>query len=205
MYSVGCLLGTCILHTFVLGDMQEDRRHELEEMLRREQQHEKALGSARHMAYTDSLTGVKNTHAYVEREKEIDRRIASGELKKFGVIVFDINGLKQMNDTKGHEAGDNYIRDACRMICRQFKHSPVFRIGGDEFVAMLEGDDYQERKQLLQSFEERIDENIRSGGVVIASGLAVLRPGHDNSYRRVFERADHRMYDRKGALKALSE
>ena len=205
LYSVGCLLGTCILHTFVIGDMKDDRRTELEEMLRREEQQQRELGSAKHMAYTDSLTGVKNKHAYVEMEKQVDQRIADGDIKEFGVIVFDLNGLKNVNDTRGHETGDEYIRDACMLICKQFKHSPVFRIGGDEFVAYLEGEDYKSRKILLAAFETQIEENLHAGNPVIASGLAVFRPGRDNSYRRVFERADQRMYDRKGVLKAMEE
>ena len=91
------------------------------------------------------------------------------------------------------------------LICKQFKHSPVFRIGGDEFVAYLEGEDYKSRKILLAAFETQIEENLHAGNPVIASGLAVFRPGRDNSYRRVFERADQRMYDRKGVLKAMEE
>ena len=203
MYTVGCLLGTCILHTFVLNDMKDERQQELEELLTREQAQRKELGSARHMAYTDSLTGVKNTHAYVETEKQVDQRIAARELKDFGVVVFDLNNLKQVNDTLGHEAGDDYIRAACRLICHQFKHSPVFRIGGDEFVALLEGEDFKNRKELLESFESLVEGNLGTGKPVVASGLAVFRPGHDNSYRRVFERADQRMYDRKSTLKAM--
>ena len=205
MYCIGCLLGTCILHTFVLEELKEDRRLELEEMLRREQEHEQELGSVKQMAYTDPLTGVKSSHAYVEAEKRVDERIANDELKEFGVVVFDVNGLKQINDTQGHDAGDRLIRDGCRLICTQFQHSPVYRIGGDEFVAVLEGEDYRNRKSLLADFENAMEENLRSGDVVIASGLAVFRHGHDNSYRRVFERADMRMYDRKDALKALAD
>lgn len=203
MYSMGCLLSVCILHTFVVGDMKEDRRRELEEMLAREQRQKLELGSARHLAYTDSLTGVKNTHAYVETEKHLDERIAEGSIREFGVVVFDMNGLKQVNDTQGHEAGDRYIQEACRMICRQFQHSPVYRIGGDEFVALLEGEDYRNRKILISAFETHVEMNMHSGKAVVASGLAIFRPGQDNSYRRVFERADQRMYDRKGALKAM--
>ena len=203
LYSMGCLLSVCILHTFVVGDMKEDRRKELEEMLAREQRQKLELGSARHLAYTDSLTGVKNTHAYVETEKLLDERIAAGSIREFGVVVFDMNGLKQVNDTLGHEAGDRYIQEACRMICRQFQHSPVYRIGGDEFVALLEGEDYRNRKILVSAFETHVEMNMRSGKAVVASGLAIFRPGQDNSYRRVFERADQRMYDRKGALKAM--
>ena len=92
-YTIGCLLGTCIIHTFVVSDMQDDRRIELEEMLRREAQQEKELGSAKKLAYTDSLTGVKNSHAYVEMIKKVDQRIAAGEIREFGVVVFDLNGV----------------------------------------------------------------------------------------------------------------
>ena len=203
-YAMGCLLGSCIIHTFVVGDMQDDRRIELEEMLRREAQQEKELGSAKQLAYTDSLTGVKSSHAYVETEKKVDRQIADGEIKEFGVAVFDLNGLKEVNDTKGHDAGDRHIQVGCRMICQHFKHSPVFRIGGDEFVAFLEGEDYRNRKVILAAFETQMDENMRLGEPVVASGMAVFRRGQDNSYRRVFERADQRMYDRKGVLKAMA-
>ena len=202
-YSIGCLLGTCTIHTFVVGDMEDDRRIELEEMLRREAQQEKELGSAKQLAYTDSLTGVKSSHAYVEIEKQVDQRITDDDIKEFGVVVFDLNGLKEINDTKGHDAGDQYIQGGCRIICEHFKHSPVFRIGGDEFVAFLEGEDFRNRKIILAAFETQIDENVRSGGPVVASGMAVFRHGKDNSYRRVFERADQRMYDRKGVLKAM--
>ncbi|MBR5961132.1 MAG: GGDEF domain-containing protein [Clostridia bacterium] len=203
MYSMGCLLSVSILHTFVVGDMKEDRRRELEEMLAREQRQKVELGSARHLAYTDSLTGVKNTHAYVETERHLDERIAGGTIREFGVVVFDMNGLKQVNDTLGHEAGDKYIQDACRMICRQFQHSPVYRIGGDEFVVLLEGEDYRNRTILMSAFETHVEMNVHCGDAVVASGLAEFRPGQDNSYRRVFERADRRMYERKSILKAM--
>ena len=204
VYAAGLLLCTCIIHTFVIKDIEDQRRFELNEMLIRERQQEQELGVAKQMAYTDSLTGVKNTHAYVEKEAQVDQRIAEREIEEFGVVVFDVNDLKTVNDTKGHEAGDEYIREACHIICVTFKHSPVFRIGGDEFVAFLEGEDFRNRKELLSAFETQIEENLHSGKVVIASGLAVFRPGYDNSYRRVFERADQRMYDRKGSLKAMA-
>ena len=198
-----CLLGSSILHTFVTEEMREERRVELETLLRREEEKELELGSARVLAYTDSLTGVKNTHAYIEAERNAEERIASGELKDFGLIVFDLNDLKRTNDTKGHEAGDELIREASRTICDHFKHSPVFRIGGDEFVAILEGEDFENRKELLDDFNRRIEENLREGRVIVASGLSEFRPGDDSGFRRVFERADRRMYGRKSVLKAM--
>ena len=205
LYAVGCLLGTCILHTFVVSDMKEDRRRELEEFFRIQSEQEQELGNAKHLAYTDSLTRVKSSHAYVEKAKEVDIEIAENRIKKFGVVVFDVNDLKRTNDTKGHEAGDQLIKNACRMICRQFKHSPVYRVGGDEFVAFLEGEDYENRKALLAEFDARAEENQCAGRVVVASGMSTFRHGHDNSFRRVFERADRRMYDRKGQLKSMAD
>ncbi len=202
LYAIGWLLGTCILHTFVLEDMKEDRRLELEEMILREEKQKKELGSARQLAYRDSLTGVKSYNAYVETEQEVNELIASNELQEFGVVVFDVNGLKHMNDTYGHEAGDRLLQDACRLICARFMHSPVFRIGGDEFVALLEGQDYQNRISLLADFETQADINLCNGSTVVASGLATFRRGEDHSFRQVFERADARMYDRKAFLKA---
>ena len=188
-YAVGCLLTTCLIHSFITEDEKKDHRRE--------------LGSAMHKAYTDPLTGIRNVHAYRESQARYDQRIEEGTLDEFGVIVFDLNGLKTINDTQGHEAGDQYIKAACVMICQQFKHSPVFRIGGDEFVALLEGEDYRNRQVLLDSFNRQVERNRVEGRVVISSGLGVFRPESDKDYNAVFERADHQMYERKKALKAV--
>ena len=202
LYAAGWLLGTCILHTFVLEDMKEENRLELEKMIQRDEEQKQQLGSARKLAYKDTLTGVKNYNAYFEAEQDINERIENGELKEFGVLVFDVNGLKTMNDTYGHEAGDRLLQDACRMICKTFKHSPVFRIGGDEFVALLEGQDYENRESLLHDFDSQVEMNLQNGTTVVASGLDTFRSSEDKTYRQVFERADARMYERKSILKA---
>ncbi len=202
-YSMACVLGSCILHTFVVEEMKEDRRLELENLLRREEEKEQELGSTKVLAYTDPLTGVKNTLAYADFENQTNEQIAKGTLKDFGLVVFDLNNLKKTNDTKGHEAGDDLLREASHTICGQFKRSPVFRVGGDEFVAVLEGEDYVNRYKLLEAFNRRIEENLREGGVVVAAGLSVYRPGEDGGCRQVFERADRRMYGRKSVLKAM--
>ena len=186
-YAVGCLITACLIHAFIIED--ERKAYSIE------------LGSARHKAYTDSLTGVKNPHAYAEEKAEIDRRIEKGELKEFAAVVFDLNGLKIINDTEGHDAGDRYIENACRLICTQFKHSPVYRIGGDEFVAFLTGEDYRNRAQLLADFDKKIEENQENGLVVVSSGMSDYIPGSDNDYNTVFERADRIMYERKRELK----
>ena len=189
-YSMGCLFGTCLIHTFVYKD--KDLEHTI------------AIKAVKQKAYKDGLTGVKNKLAYLEALGELEISLESGILTEYGVAVFDVNGLKTINDTLGHEAGDEYIKSGCSMICRHFNHSPVFRIGGDEFVAILKGDDYVNREAILEAFREAILENQKNGLVVVASGLAVYNAATDGSYNDVFKRADSAMYERKRTLKAES-
>ena len=200
-YAMGVMLGTCLLHTFVLEDEKEEKRKLLEDLIQKGNLQEKELGAARHMAYTDSLTGIKNKAAYIEDISIIEQKINEGKLDKVGVVVFDLNSLKKINDTKGHDAGDEYIKAACHIICERFKHSPVYRIGGDEFVAILEGEDYENRRQLLEEFSKMVDEEKKHDGIVIASGSSTLHRNKDKSYMRVFERADRQMYKCKKLLK----
>ncbi len=155
------------------------------------------------IAYTDPLTGVKSKHAYVKREQELLRMITDGTAPAFAIAVCDVNGLKHVNDSLGHKAGDNYIRAASAMICEIFDHSPVFRIGGDEFVVILTGGDFLRRDELLTSLLQRSESHIKSGEVVVAAGLAEYRAGEDSTAAAVFERADARMYVSKQNLKAL--
>ena len=203
LYSVGYLLGTCLLHSFVIEGEKAEYRRELEDSLKREQRQRSELGTARQLAYTDSLTGIRNKLAYLEKEKQMEERIDAGTLGEFAAAVFDLNGLKLVNDTQGHEAGDQLIIQACRMICEHFKHSPVFRIGGDEFAAILEGQDYQNRFSILAAFHGQTEENLRSGQAVVAAGMAEYAPERDDSFRAVFERADREMYLRKKVLKGM--
>ena len=158
---------------------------------------------ARLMAYRDSLTGVKSKHAYAEQEDFIDEQIERGEVEELALIVCDVNGLKKINDTLGHKAGDKYICDACNMLCEHFKHSPVFRIGGDEFVIILEGHDYESRNEVIKEINEEIEGNIGTDRVVISIGLAEFDKESDFNVHEVFKRADESMYERKLQLKSM--
>ena len=172
-----------------------------EKDVQKEKEHQAALATANEMARRDELTGTKNKTAYHEMENELQKQIEEGAAS-FGIVVCDINGLKVINDTEGHKAGDDYIRTACRLVCRVFHHSPVFRIGGDEFAVVLRGQDYKNRESLISMVRRQAEENIRMGeGAVVASGLAVYRPDQDRSVEDVFNRADGEMYKDKARLK----
>ena len=166
---------------------------------RQEQEFANRLNEAQSQANIDALTGVKNKHAFLETEAKMDNLIAEGRQPSFAVVMLDLNDLKVINDTEGHQAGDRYIKDACMLICNIFKHSPVFRVGGDEFVAICQGSDYKRIEKLLEEVSEHNREAMQSDGMVIACGMA--RYDNDNCVASVFERADHNMYENKNLLK----
>ena len=174
----------------------------IDDEVRREQEMQKQLNVANEKALRDELTGVKNKSAYKEFEARLQEMVESGSDLEFAIVVCDVNGLKRVNDVYGHIEGDAYIRSACRLICRIWSHSPVFRIGGDEFTVIVQGKDYADRQALMEEMAQQVAENRENGGVVVASGIAEYIPGTDLSVAGVFDRADALMYQNKAALKA---
>ena len=174
--------------------------NDVDSQIRQEAEYAKLLAHAQREANIDALTGVKNRHAYLEAEEALDREIAEHPAQEFAIVIFDVNDLKKINDTLGHHAGDEYIRSACKIICDIFKHSPVFRIGGDEFAVIAQESDYRSIEDLLGQMSVHNAEAMRTGGVVIACGMSKF--ADDGSVAPVFERADHNMYLNKSNLKA---
>ena len=139
----------------------------------------------------------------MEYEKMMNRMIEQETVRDFAIVAFDVNGLKRTNDVYGHSAGDELLKSACSLICETYSHSPVFRIGGDEFVAILNGKDYGIREELFRKFGDIIVNNIKEGKVVVAHGMSEYLCGEDNVIQDVFDRADELMYERKKKLKAM--
>lgn len=174
----------------------------VDEAKKREMEFEAKIGSAIDLANRDALTSVKNKHAYVNLEIQLDNQISiKDEDLQFAIVVCDINGLKQVNDAQGHSAGDKYIKDACSIICEIFDHSPVFRIGGDEFAIVLRGADFENRYDLLKKFNGIQNDNRHQDLVTLAYGMAEYMPGSDLKAQDVFERADNLMYANKKRFK----
>lgn len=158
------------------------------------------------LAYRDPLTGVKSKSAYKEEIEQMNKKISTHP-EKFGLVVFDANNLKLVNDNYGHEAGDVYIKSACKLICNVYKRSPVFRIGGDEFAAILTGYDLENAEELLRIFYEKMSEINREKEkpyekVSVAAGAAIFKEKQDRDFHSVFQRADENMYKNKKAIKS---
>ena len=177
--------------------------NDIDASIRQEAEIERRLAQAQREANRDALTGVKSRHAYLDTEEQLNRQIAEHCLPEFAIAIMDVNDLKKVNDTTGHKAGDQYLRDACKIICNVFKHSPVFRVGGDEFAVIARNEDYLRIEELLGKMKDRNTDAIRSGGIVIACGMAKYE--NDASVAPVFERADRNMYEDKNRLKAEQE
>ena len=167
--------------------------------VRQEEEYERRLAQAQREANLDALTGVKNRHAYLETEDRLDRQISEHRVSDFAIVILDVNNLKKVNDTLGHKAGDQYIQEASRIICRVFKRSPIFRIGGDEFVAVVQGADYECIGELMGKMKDHNTKAARTGGIVIACGMAKYEGSL--SVAPVFDRADQNMYRNKSDLK----
>ena len=154
------------------------------------------------MANTDSLTGVSNKHAFSGAEASIDKKIRDCSIEKLAIIVGDVNGLKIVNDTKGHAAGDKLIKDAAVLLSEYFSEGIIYRIGGDEFAIVVQEKGYDSLNEVIERFNRKVEENIGADEVVISIGSSVLEVG-DKKFRDVFERADKLMYERKKELKSM--
>nr|MCR4653535.1 diguanylate cyclase [Eubacterium sp.] len=211
-YTTDCrlLLQGKLKHVRLVVILCMDRKHMItcledigKEVRKREEEREN-LESAQRLARRDELTGVKNKKAFCEEKQKFNRRINTESSGcQFSVVMCDVNDLKLANDTRGHNFGDELIQRACRMICEIYKHSPVFRIGGDEFAVVLTGRDYEQRANLLQDLknETMINKKSRTGPVV-ACGMADYDSERDTCFSDVFQHADEFMYENKKNLKS---
>ena len=159
------------------------------------------------LANKDGLTGVRNKISYDRQCVELNKQISNKEDLQFGIAMIDLNYLKNINDDFGHDSGDSALIKLCNIICTIFAHSPVYRIGGDEFVVILKGYDYINADKLIKEFNTKIeglhedDELLPAEKVSAAIGYSKYNKKQDTSVDDVFKRADKAMYERKHEMK----
>ncbi len=184
---------------------EEDGEHilfgiiNIDNQVQLEQQYMNIIQATEDKATKDPLTGVKNKLAYVEDEEKINIRIREGQERSLVVILCDLNGLKSVNDNYGHHAGDIYIKQGVEMICEAFAHSPVYRVGGDEFIVMAESLDYKHLDKCLNALNNKNKENLKKGMVSLAVGVAIYKD--EASLQELVDKADKKMYENKKLIK----
>ena len=159
-------------------------------------------------AYRDTLTGLLNRTAYYDYNKELNRKLETGEAD-FSILMIDVNYLKRMNDVYGHEQGNIYLKGAAELMEKIFGNEHLYRIGGDEFVIILEGKKQDGAEERIRAFKEEIarrqaDESLQPWEKISAAvGIAKYEKGTHRETEEVLRKADEAMYADKLAMKAV--
>ena len=172
---------------------------DIESLVRQEEDFSRRLSQMKKKVNTDALTGARTKYAYLDAEGKLDSLIESKQDVHFAVAICDINDLKKVNDTQGHQAGDRYIKDAFKIVSETFANSPVYRVGGDEFAVIVRDEDFESVDELVKKINDHNTFARENGGIVIACGMS--KYSNDDCVADVYQRADLNMYDNKHLLK----
>lgn len=158
------------------------------------------------LMYTDTMTRIGNKAAYTEAVDALYKKIEDKQKCDFSVIVADINGLKIINDTYGHEYGDLLIQNGAALLKRVWNKQSIYRIGGDEFVILYPDASKENLEKEIAYLDAIIDDfnrqnNSRALYLQMAVGMATYDPETDKEYMDVFRRADSAMYEDKKVKK----
>ena len=139
----------------------------------------------------DMLTGVLNRN---EMNNRVDYYChpETKEKKSIGIIFADLNGLKLINDTQGHEAGDSLLKTASKILKNVFKGYEIFRAGGDEFMIILPDTSLADIENLVKKLKKESD---KTGTVSFATGFSI--ENDSKNIRSALKHADELMYEDK--------
>ena len=180
------------------GKMTVDMKAYVRDLLRKEKEFAKLSA----MANRDPLTRVGNRNAYDSFAEALKLKMTE-EPQEYAILVMNTNGLREINDQFGHEKGDIYLLKACRVICETFRHSPVFRLGGDTFCAVLSGEDYRNRAELVKQVRQEMLQAETNGSaspwerVSAAVGITDYDRKTDRTVQSVLDRATAQMQEEK--------
>ncbi|MCM1157388.1 MAG: GGDEF domain-containing protein [Bacteroidales bacterium] len=162
-------------------------------------QHAAEAETYQKLAYIDLLTGIGNRTAYTKVCDEMQTSPIC--------IMLDINGLKFINDSRGHQAGDALITAAAKSIKAAFTPKGLcFRVGGDEFVVLLDTKYLDDLPDMLHTLQDAITKEnaTRDFPLSIAYGYAVPKDAQ-TPYEQIYREADEKMYAHKREMKKQSK
>ena len=160
------------------------------------------------LAYSDGLTGLGNRTAYMEQLEAYESVDTANEPMQLGIVYFDVNNLKKVNDKQGHEVGDQLIQAAADIIKESFGlYGKSYRIGGDEFCVLMTGDslcsDYEKgQAAFVKAIQEKNNSHKYDFDIQIAHGFAVCEELTNHKIDEAVALADSRMYEDKMKLKS---
>lgn len=158
------------------------------------------------LAHLDGLTGLQNKTSFLERQSVLNQRIQDGNAS-FGFAMFDVNNLKMINDRYGHKRGDMLLLSVVEMLRYAFPDQRCYRIGGDEFVVLIEGENCMEEAdrcmELVDAWQKQRKAQMLDPWETpsVASAFAGYDPKVHNNAEDVLARADESMYHNKQQMK----
>ncbi|MCD8181321.1 MAG: GGDEF domain-containing protein [Firmicutes bacterium] len=146
---------------------------------------------------TDNLTGLKNKNSF-----SVDlHNIEANNTDRYSVVTIDLNGLKNINDTRGHQAGDMFIQRAAKIMRGAMEGTDfiAYRIGGDEFSIIGKDKSMDEIKSFVEKINANIDEENKGRGmpITMSIGYAKFDKDKDRNFSMTIERSDAMMYENK--------
>ncbi len=153
----------------------------------------------------DSPTGLKNRNAY---DVDLNNLIAKGHDENIGIIIGDINGLKQVNDRLGHQSGDSYINLVAEVFQdTQGKNMVSYRTGGDEFVVLVQDATDESLKKFVEIASSKVksQKKFHDMRCSVACGYCIFDKNTDKDLNDTFKRADKFMYQEKQRQKEAEE
>lgn len=151
----------------------------------------------RYLSGHDTLTGLYNRHMFEEEQS----RLARGRQFPVSILVFDLDGLKEINDLRGHAAGDQMLRRAATVFVQAFRgDDTVARIGGDEFAALLPSTDREAAALAVDRVRRILVEHNRTAGApALRLSIGASTAGRGSSLAQCFRGADEAMYRDKAS------
>ena len=166
---------------------------------------QKAISKLERLAHYDELTDLLNERSYIKETEHIDNLIKKGKMEEFAVVLMDVNNLKATNDEYGHRYGCSLIVRCGHMLPSLFPTSKIFHVGGDEFIAIIYGEDLINFEERMKNFDEKCRYSIveyEGHNLIfsVARGYAIHKEGQ--LYKDVLQIADKAMYENKAEIKA---
>jgi diguanylate cyclase (GGDEF)-like protein len=163
-------------------------------------EHRHADERVRHLAVTDPLTGLANYRSLLDAFDSEIKRYGRTE-RSFAVLLFDLDGLKKINDLHGHLVGSRALcrlANILRVHCREM--DTAARYGGDEFVVLLPETEFEAAQQVAQRISDRLRDDGEDPPISVTSGAAIF-PRDGKSIDELLGAADHVLYGKKGFSK----
>jgi len=197
--------GEVILLNLSMSEMKNERGEiiglvvtakDVTEMKKLEQELRKKNELLGKLAITDTLTDLFNVRHFYEEVKREIRRLRRNPDRKLSIIMIDVDHFKELNDTEGHQVGDQVLRSLAQVIkvCIRKDVDSAYRYGGDEFVVILPDTDKLQARNAAERIQKQFGA-FKFGSTSLSIGITEAKPDEDE--KKLVKRADEAMYQSK--------